>query len=426
MLKRLFGSGLIGPAAIYLGATILSSAIPFLLLPFLTRWLGPAEFGIVGAFLAAVGMLGAVIGLSTHGLISVVYYRDGPDAMPVQVAAAVCVAGLSTLGWALLFWLASGRLAAMTGVPESWLWTIPVAGVGQFLVSILLATFQTVKRPILFGAIQFGFALVLAGLSIWLIGTRGLGWEGRALAQVIAGALVIVPGFMLLTRMKLIVWRVDGDALRGALSFGLPLLPHAVSVMVMASVDRFALSSTLGSEQVGYYVAAFQIAMVLSVLATAFNQAWLPWLYERLARNEAMTDRQVVRATWAMISLFALGAAGLALLAGWIIPLVAGPQFSTSIPLLRILAPAAACSAAYFFFAAFLFYARRTGTLSLVSATTAIIQTGLSFWLVQGWGSIGVAWATLAGAFIYACATGLAAHHVHPMPWFGGPHQDRD
>jgi O-antigen/teichoic acid export membrane protein len=139
-----------------------------------------------------------------------------------------------------------------------------------------------------------------------------------------------------------------------------------------------------------------------------------------------MTDRQVVRATWAMISLFALGAAGLALLAGWIIPLVAGPQFSTSIPLLRILAPAAACSAAYFFFAAFLFYARRTGTLSLVSATTAIIQTGLSFWLVQGWGSIGVAWATLAGAFIYACATGLAAHHVHPMPWFGGPHQDRD
>lgn len=419
MLKRLFGNQLVGHASIYLGATLVSTAIPFLLLPFLTRWLGPAEFGVMGTFLALVGVLGTVIGLATHGLISVAYFRAGEQTLPPQVGASVAIALVSSLFWWAIIWLFHGQVAASTGIAPSWLWTIVVAGAAQFLINILLATFQTLKKPYLFGAVQFGYAATLAGATILLVGLHHMGWTGRALAQMGAAAMVILLGFAWLTRSGRVDWRPRNWPIRSSLAFGLPLLPHTLSAMAMASVDRLALSSRAGPVEVGYYYAAFQIAMVLTVVATALNQAWLPWLYERLARNDDRTNRTVVRMTYGVVALLFVGALLFALLADWIVPIVAGRGFEPAVSILRLLAPAAACSSSYFFVAAFFFYEQKTGTLSMVTLSAAILQTALSFALVTRWGSEGVAWATLASAACYLIATWVVANRIHPMPWLG-------
>jgi O-antigen/teichoic acid export membrane protein len=406
-----------GDALIYLASAALSALIPFALLPLMTRWLGPADFGVTAGYLALVNLVVLLAGLSTHGLISVVYYRDGPEALPRQVGASFGILALTGLPLLLIAQLAAQPIALYTGVTAQWIWTVWLAAYGQCVITIALAVWQTWRRPWRFGATQVGFGLVSAAFSIALVGYVAMGWPGRALGQALAAGLIAGAAIIWLTLTGGVSWSVRRWPLRDALVFGLPLVPHALAWVAMSTVDRFALGSAVGPSAVGPYFVAVQMSSVVMVLGAALSQAWLPWLYQRLATGGVGSHRQVVRVTAAiLIVLFACGA-GLSLLAPLIVPIVAGPGFEPAVGLLRVLGPAFAFIGMYYFVSAFLFFERRTGLLSTITVCVAIVQAATSFVLAQQAGAAGVAYATLGSFFLYLVLTGIAAHRVHPLPW---------
>lgn len=419
MLRPMLRSGgaLAGPAAIYLISTIVNAAIPFLLLPLLTRWLGPADFGVVALFMALVTVIAVPIGLGTHGLVNVVYYRDGPQAMPPQAGAALGVAMAMMVFALALCWLGQAPIERATGILAAWQWTIIAAAGGQFAISVCLAIHQAQRRPVRFAMVQIGYSLVLAALTIAFVGGASMAWEGRALAQALAAGLIALLSVAALSAAGSISWAVRDWPVRAALAFGLPLMPHAFGAVAMASIDRFALGSVVGATAVGQYFVAAQIASILTVLAAALNQAWLPWLYARLKQADESSRREVVRMTLATFLLLGIGATVLALAAPLIVPLVAGPGFEPAIDLLRLLAPASAFAGAYFFVSAFLFYEKRTGLLSVITAAAAVFQLLMSLLLVRAGGAAGVALATLLTQALYSTTIWIAARRVHPMSW---------
>ncbi len=409
--------GLTGQAAIYLGATIINAAVPFLLLPLLARWLGPADFGVVGVYVAMVNVLSVVVGLSTHGLISVVYYRDGPKAMPPQAGAALAIAGAVGVTVLLLTLAFRDSLAQQTGIASAWLWAVVAAAACQFVQYVVLTVFQTRQQPFHYAAMQIGFGLTLAALTILFVAGAGTGWVGRVLAQVLGGMLLASIGLAWLTRTGGISWNIRAWPVRAALEFGAPLVPHALAATAMASVDRLALSSTVGPAAVGHYFVAVQISSVWVVVATALNQAWLPWLYKRLASDDVASKREVVRVAYGVIALFLLGGIMLSSLAGFVIPIVAGPQYAPAVSILQFLALASAFNGLCFFMSGPLFYEGKTGTLSLITVMAATLQTILCFTLVQHYGALGVAGATFISFLAYFIAVWAASNRAHPLPW---------
>ena len=62
-------------SVIYLGSSILSKSIPFLLLPILTKYLSPAEYGNLSIFLIFISIYGAFVGMALHTNIAKNYYK---------------------------------------------------------------------------------------------------------------------------------------------------------------------------------------------------------------------------------------------------------------------------------------------------------------------------------------------------------------
>ena len=240
---------------------------------------------------------------------------------------------------------------------------------------------------------------------------------GMVVSPTLAAGIVAMIGLVWLTRTGGISWNVRRWPVGAALAYGLPLIPHTLGMVAMNSVDRIALGSSLGPAAIGQYYVAVQLSTVLVVVATALNQAWIPWLYERLARDDDEARRTVVRATYAVFLLIACGGAGLSLIAPWLVPLVAGPGYDAAVGILRLLGPASVFSAMYFFVASYVLYEKRTGLLSTVTLSVAVVQVGLTFWFVRMGGAEGVAAATLLSMAIYLAAIWAAAQHAHPMPW---------
>ncbi len=419
-LADLRRSAFAGQAAIYLFATAIYAAIPLLLLPVLARWLGPAELGKVGVFVALVNTLGVLVGLSTHGPINVVYHRDGPQAMPPQAGAALGVALAMTAALAMCGYIFRDALAALTGIETIWLWTILVASLGQFCIFVCLSVFQAKGSATRYAILQVSFALLNGGLALMLVGGLAMGYEGRAIAQAVAALVIALIGLTWLTVGQDIDWRPRSWPIVGALAFGVPLIPHAFGAVAMVSVDRLALSSTVGAAATGWYFVGVQLASIIVVAAASLNQAWLPWLYGKLADDSAAARIEVVRASWLVFAGLAVCGLLLAALAPWLVPIVAGPGYDPAIAMAGWLGPASAFSAMYFFVAGYLFYTGRTGLLSIVTVCVAAVQAALSFWLAHLLGAIGVAMATFASALLYFMVTWAAANHVHPMPWFSG------
>lgn len=67
-----------------------------------------------------------------------------------------------------------------------------------------------------------------------------------------------------------------------ALKIGLPMIPHALALVVLAQIDRIMIKDICSDADAGLYTYGYSIATLLAIFTNAIGQAWLPWLNERL------------------------------------------------------------------------------------------------------------------------------------------------
>lgn len=409
-LRRL-SRGLVGHAAIYVGAAAANAAIPFMLLPLIARWLGPSDFGVIGSFVAIVNVLILLVGLNAYGFVSVGYYRDGAQTLPGLTGAAVRIVLAASLAVGLAGWIGAGAIERLVQIDRAWLWTLLAAAAGQAVLAIGLTVAQTIRKPLVYSVFQVGYGLLLGLLAILFVGVVGMGWQGRALAQSLAALAMATGALAWLRSTGRISVAVDGKMLRRALGFGLPLLPHSFAAVAMGSMDRLALGGRFPPAVVGYYFLALQIAGAFTAFAAAVNQAWIPWLYERLARNDAAASKEISQTIRIGGTLLAVAVAAMALLAGPLVLLVGGPSYLPATTPLRLLAGYAGCQAWYTLMSAFLFYAERPRLLSTLTVSTAAAQGALIL-VMMPWGAVGVAGALLASAMGSAAVMSIVAYRL--------------
>src|SRR3989344_4862395 len=74
ILQRIKNSSLFKSAFIYGVSSAINGAIPFLLLPILTRFLNPADYGIVTVFTTLISFYNVFIGLNINGAVFNKYF----------------------------------------------------------------------------------------------------------------------------------------------------------------------------------------------------------------------------------------------------------------------------------------------------------------------------------------------------------------
>ena len=87
---------LVSNTAIYFGANILNAAIPFFLLPILTRVLSPADYGTIAMFGICLSIISAFTGLSVHGAIGVRYFQLNKEELAEYVVTCMGILVVST------------------------------------------------------------------------------------------------------------------------------------------------------------------------------------------------------------------------------------------------------------------------------------------------------------------------------------------
>jgi O-antigen/teichoic acid export membrane protein len=417
MLRRILQSSLFKTASIYGLANMLRQAVPVLLVPVLTRYLTPADYGTTAVFNVLVTVFVAFVGVNVHGAIGRKYFdRDQLD-LPAYVFNCVLIIAVSTILTAGAVWLGAGPISAVSEVPRSWLWAAVVVASAQILINSLLSLLQVQGKAVAYAVIQVGRSAAIAGgATLFVVGLH-MDWRGSVLGQLCAAVLFSLISLALLARGGWLRPRVQPDYIRSALSFGLPLVPHALSGVVVAAVDRLFVAHYAGIAQTGLYSLGYQLGAVIGLLEDSFNRAFQPWLFEQLKRDDPETKRKIVLFTYGYFVVFFALAVGLGAAAPLILSILVPERFQGAYVHVIWIALGYAFNGMYKMVSGYMFFAERTGALAWLTFASACINVLLNYLLVPRYGAIGSAYATSAGFFASFVLTWIVSARVYPMPW---------
>lgn len=401
---------------VYACAFAVAGATPFLLLPVLTRQLSPQQFGVVTSFLVLAAMLANAAGLSAHGFVSVRYFKCDRSAFSSlstsAMVAVVCAHAVAAAAVVLLF----PALQRLLGLPLGWTLLAVLASLMLSLNLVLLSIFQSAGQPMRYlGARVVQGAIELLGclaLLAWLMPDPGarIGSYTAALAASVAFA------WRACARAGLVGGPLRTEALRALAIFGVPMLPHIVAGSALTYLDRVVVSALLGVDSLGLYMAAMQVGMVLVVLIEPLNKALAPWLFEQLTGG-GLSRGVIVGRTYLLWSALAAAAGVLAGLAMLFFDSLVGERYIAARPLLPWMAAGFLFQGMYYTVVNYLFYAERTGQLSVMSGITACAGCGISYGLTSAYGIVGAgASFALNYALLFVLVWFVAARAV-PMPW---------
>ena len=201
------------------------------------------------------------------------------------------------------------------------------------------------------------------------------------------------------------------DVLWQLLHYGLPLSLTALLAFIVNSSDRLLLQWFAGTEAVGLYSLAYNLAdRTISMVFIIVTLPAFPLAVQALERTGPDATRGQYRQTFAVLAAFALPAvAGLMFVAGPLVGATLGSAFVASaadiIPWIAVASLMAGLKTHYFDHAFMLRH--RTYLLLWTVALPAVANIGLNLWWIPRFGAMGAVYSTIA-AFALGLALSIA------------------
>lgn len=404
-------------ASIYLVSNLFNAAIPFILLPILTRAISPAEYGKVAMFQTTVAGLAAFVGLSVHGAAVRKYYDDN-DSLPDFIGSCVQLLFCTMIIATILIFIFSTRLQEFIGIDITWIYIAIIVSASDFLIQLRLGQWQVRDKAINFGLLQILRSIANLSISLLLVLAFSYGAEGRMIGISIATTLFAGISIYSLSRSNLVnLFHVRVNYLIEAMKFGLPLVPHVLGAFFLTAVDRVVINEYLGESSVGLYMVAFQLCMGLGIIFDSFNRAYSPWLYQNLIKKSTATDEIIVKNTYKYFLLLCSTIPIGFVIAPHMLLIIAGEKYSSTADILIWLIAGQIFNGMYLMVTNYIFFSKKTGLLSCVTLSCGLFNLLLLYKLVPVYGIKGAAVAYALSMLCQFLITWRVADYRHPMPW---------
>lgn len=279
----------------------------------IARLLGPDEFGTYAVALVA---LAAVLSFNELGVsLAIVRWEGDPHRIAPTVATISVVTSIAVFAAA---WFATPVFAAAMGDPTAtsvvrlMLVCVPLNGLAATPAALLQREFQQGRRT---AADQVNIWLG-AAISVTL---AAVGWGAMSLAVGRVVAAVVFTGMLIRLSPARLNFGWNQEVVRPLLRFGLPLAGSSIIVFAVGYADQLVVGYRLGTQALGYYLLAFNLASWPVNIFSQPIRAVAPAAFARIQNDAARMDRNF-RAAFRLVLVIALPAC--AFLAGAAVPIV--------------------------------------------------------------------------------------------------------
>ena len=413
-------------AFVYGLGVVLSRIVSFLMLPIYTRYLTPADYGVLQLLQITIDVTAIVLSAGLMTGVMRFYLKAASDrerSEVISTAFALLVAS-NAIGTAALV-LLSPRIAALV---------LSGSGAdGPLLVRIVAATFtfeafvtvpllllQVLRKPVGYTVASLSKLALQLALNILLV--VGLGWGARG---VLVGTLVATAALgavltpWMLRRTGL---RFSRSAMRDLRRFGVPYQIATAGTFILTFGDRFFLEASHGLAAVGLYGLAYQFGFLLSGLgAQPYFRAWAPQRLGLSTRPRPERDPAYARSFLHLNLVQVTLAVGIGLLIRPVLVLMSAPDFHAAAPLVPVILAAFVLQAWTDAVALGIEVSEQTRYATFATWLSVFLILALYASLIPPFGGMGAAVATLIASAARFLLTWRWSHRLWPTSWHFAP-----
>jgi O-antigen/teichoic acid export membrane protein len=388
-----------------------------LLLPVYTRYLSPADYGIVETLVALTTVLVITLrlGIST-GFIRF-YFESSELAYRLRVIRTSFWFTMAAATFGLLVGVAFSReISTVLFGSSDDAEIVAAAFVGlwaQMNYEQLTSLFRVEERSVAYVTASLVNIGITIGATLLLVVALDAGPLGVIVGNF-TGTLLVYAALIGYRREQLGL-QFDRGLFREMNRFGLPLVPSALFLWVTNFSDRFFIVKLADTEEVGLYSVGVRIASVMALLVTAFRLAWPAFGYS--IEEDAEARRTFAYVLTYLVVITTWVATGLGLLSPWIVDLIAAPEFAASSRVVAPLAFAVVLFAGYVVVVIAVGRTRRTQFNWVVTGTAAIVNITLNLLLIPPFGMMGAAVATVAAFATMFAGMTWWSQRLFPVPY---------
>jgi O-antigen/teichoic acid export membrane protein len=372
---------------------IILNGIGFFTMPFFTRVLGPAQYGIVAVYKTWVNIFSIIFGLQTQGSIGTAMVYIDKKNRNLYIATILEFSLAFSLFCLLVAALFSGPISRLLLLDTTSFHLLLIQSVGMFVIAFSAIVFVFYKLANYSFLVNVSSALATASISAYLVLFRfpkdklylGMFYGMTVPITIIAGVLIIY--FLKQGR-----YSFNPEYIKFCLPICLPIIFHALAHIVLGQSDRVMLQRMVGNEATGIYSFMITFSGVLVTIWSALNNTWVPFYYDDL-KNGFM--EKIACKTKNYIYIYSIIMIVFLMWAPEVIKIFAPPTFWDAINLLPLFVFSSYFIFLYSFPVNFQFFHKSTYSIAVGTVLAALVNIGLNFYFIPLWGAWGAAFTTL-------------------------------
>lgn len=394
---------------IYGGTNALKSLVPLIILPILTLHLSPTEFGELSLIETLILFLTPFILINVNVTISVEFFKLDKEELKKYISDALSLTFISYVLSSVILWYLSDFFSNSFSIDKSYLLLLPTFCFLRVAVIVTLTIFQSAQKPLKFFYLNLFQTLIDISLTIVFVSLLSYGLTGRLFGIYIGFFMTSLISLFLLGKHGYLCWPTLKFT-RRIFAFSLPLIPHVLSASLIALSGRLFISKFCSNEDVGLYSVAYQIASVMLLVSLSINQAWSPFLFGLLKKNNLKSA--VIYSVYLFSSFFIM-AFVIFSLKDVLYYIFVNKAFYNSKQVFPVLLIALFFQSVYFLISNFLFFEKKTKQLALITTSGAVLNLILNYLLIGKYGVMGIAYSSVLTWFCFMASVAIYTYRVY-------------
>lgn len=395
-------------------------ATGFLLIPVYTRYLSPADYGILELLMVSLNLSLIVYSQGMHTAFFRSYsleYQNQEQKQKEVISTSyyyMIVTGGLGFGFLCLVSNQINTLLFKTAEYSFLLRLIFVSGFFTMTTSIPLQLLRARLQSTKYTIISFVSFLLGMGLNIYFIVILRTGLSGIVYSNLIRSVIISLLCFVLVHRV--LVPEVCLTKLKGMLTFGLPLIPSGLAIWVLTMSDRYFLQHLSTPDELGLYSLGYRFGMILQlVVIEPFLRAWPSIYFPLAARNDAPKVFAKIMTYFLTITLFlSLGVIFFSKIA---IRLMSPTEYWNAFSIVSLIVFSTVLWGTANIAVVGLHIKRKTKYVSIIIGVSACLNLILNYLLIPTYGMMGAASATLFSYLAMVFFIFWINRKIYPVPY---------
>lgn len=389
---------LVKNSSVYGVISLLQKGTNFLLIPVLTLYLTTDDYGIVTVVITINAFLNVFYLMALHGSLNRFYYEHKTDETLIKKLFGTIITFVLINSIVLTIVIYLGRNFFLKPFLDE-INFYPYMALG--LVSVLFNPCYTIFQNSL-QAKQKGKAygknnmlFFATNLTLLLIGVIFFNMGAIGVLGALAITNVIFFVYSLISFRKEITFGIDLRILKKVLKYSFPIIPHTVSGVATNLIDRILINKLLSTASAGIYSIGNNFGSIVFLLASAINQAFVPWFNQAVKENKTQAIPIISKA---LVLFYCFIALALSFFGKEIISIITPEIYHNSWQVIPFISFAFVYHGVYYFFAGSLFYdiqGRGNRIIPISTISAAVINILLNIYLIPLYGINGAAISTL-------------------------------